>query len=386
MRESVRSRYTALVKAGEIEDDPAQSAVVARLDRLADALESHRISRKSGALGWLFSRSAPQSPKGLYLWGGVGRGKTMLMDLFYAAAPVRRKRRAHFHAFMAEVHERLHDMRRRLKSGAAKGDDPVAPVADALAEDAWLLCFDELQVEDIADAMILGRLFERLFAQGVVCVATSNTPPGRLYEGGLNRPLFLPFIDLIETRMEIVELQARTDYRAERLAEVETYVTPLGPAAEEAMDRTFARLTRGMAVAPETLRVKGRTLRVARAADGVARFGFGELCEVPLGAADYLALAERYHTLMIDGVRVLRPAERDTARRFVTLIDTLYDARVRLVLSAAAEPQALYPVGDGARAFMRTASRLFEMRSPEYLATAGPGRANAGGGVAAARA
>ncbi|MDQ4061131.1 MAG: cell division protein ZapE, partial [Pseudomonadota bacterium] len=384
MRESVRSRYTALVKAGEIEDDPAQSAVVTRLDRLADALESHRISRKSGALGWLFSRSAPQSPKGLYLWGGVGRGKTMLMDLFYAAAPVRRKRRAHFHAFMAEVHERLHDMRRRLKSGAAKGDDPVAPVADALAEDAWLLCFDELQVEDIADAMILGRLFERLFAQGVVCVATSNTPPGRLYEGGLNRPLFLPFIDLIETRMEVVELQARTDYRAERLAEVETYVTPLGPAAEEAMDRTFARLTRGMAVAPETLRVKGRTLRVARAADGVARFGFGELCEVPLGAADYLALAERYHTLMIDGVRVLRPAERDAARRFVTLIDTLYDARVRLVLSAAAEPQALYPVGDGARAFMRTASRLFEMRSPEYLATAGPGRANAGGGVAAA--
>ena len=386
MRESVRSRYTALVKAGEIEDDPAQSAVVARLDRLADALESHRISRKSGALGWLFSRSAPQSPKGLYLWGGVGRGKTMLMDLFYATAPVRRKRRAHFHAFMAEVHERLHDMRRRLKSGAAKGDDPVAPVADALAEDAWLLCFDELQVEDIADAMILGRLFERLFAQGVVCVATSNTPPGRLYEGGLNRPLFLPFIDLIEARMEVVELQARTDYRAERLAEVETYVTPLGAAADEAMDRTFARLTRGMAVAPETLRVKGRTLRVSRAADGVARFGFGELCEAPLGAADYLALAQRYHTLMIDGVRVLRPAERDAARRFVNLIDTLYDARVRLVISAAAEPPALYPVGDGARAFMRTASRLFEMRSPEYLATAGPRRASAGDGMAAARA
>ena len=374
MREGVRDRYDALVAAGEIEADPAQRAVALRLDSLAVALESHRLAHKSSALGWFFSRGAEPAPKGLYVWGGVGRGKTMLMDLLFETAPVRRKRRVHFHAFMSDVHERLHDMRCRLKSGQAKGDDPVTPVAEALAREAWLLCFDELQVEDIADAMILGRLFARLFAEGVVCVATSNTSPDRLYEKGLNRALFLPFIDLIHAHMDVVRLDARTDYRTGRDAGVESYVTPLGPAADAAMDRAFARLAGGVPPRPETLRVKGRALAVPLTADGLARFSFAELCERPVGAADYLALAERFHTLLIDRVPVLRPSQRDAARRFINLVDTLYDARVRLVVSAAAEPQALYTQGDGAAAFQRTASRLLEMRSPEYLAAAGPER------------
>ena len=353
MAERILQRYRALLASGELAPDVAQEKATAHLQALEAALREY-FPRG------LFSRA--ELPMGVYLWGDVGRGKSMLMDLFFSRVPLRAKRRVHFNAFMVETHARIHEARLR---GA---DDPIAAVAKRIADEAVLLCFDEFQVTDVADAMILGRLFERLFELGVVVVATSNTPPRRLYEGGLNRQLFRPFIALIERKLDVVELNGPMDYRLQRLAQLDTYVTPLCSEADSKMDAAWQRLTDTQHGASQMLAVLGRKLRVPQAAKGVARFTFDDLCGQPLAAPDYLEIARHFHTLLIDRIPVLSPPDRNEARRFILLIDTLYDKQVKLVCSAAALPEQLYPTGDGAEAFRRTASRLHEMQSAEYLA------------------
>ncbi|MGY6571027.1 MAG: cell division protein ZapE [Salinarimonas sp.] len=370
----VSARYETLVASGAIERDPAQKALLARLDSLAVRLNEKRLARKSSALGWLFGRrpAATEPVKGLYVWGSVGRGKTMLMDLFYDSLSVRRRRRAHFHAFMADVHGRIHAYRQELKAGRVKGDDPIEPVAKALAEEAYVLCFDEFTVTDIADAMILGRLFKALFAQGVTVFATSNVEPQRLYEGGLNRALFLPFIDMIHERMEIVELDSRTDFRLEKLAGKPVWHVPADDAARAALDDAFRRLTGRAKGERISVAVRGHPLEIPQAASGVARFGFADLCDRPLGAADYLAIAQDFHTVIIDGIPRMHAENRNEAKRFIILIDALYDNRVKLLASAEAEAHELYDAPHGREAFEfdRTVSRLIEMRSQDYLALA----------------
>jgi cell division protein ZapE len=351
---TVLSRYRAAVARGELRPDAAQEAAARKLDEVARAVEE--------SSEFFLFRRRPEPVTGLYLWGDVGRGKTLLMDLFFDEAPVERKRRAHFNAFMVETHARIHAERQKV--GA---DDPIPPVARAIAAEARLLAFDEFQVGDVADAMILGRLFDQLFADGVVIVATSNTPPDRLYEGGLNRQLFLPFIAEIKARMEVLELSGPTDYRLQRMAGLDMYLTPLGPAADAAMDAAWKRLTDTAKGKPATLTVLGRKLVVPQAARHVTRFSFAELCARPLAAADYLAIARDFHTILIDHIPCLTPEMRNEARRFIQLIDTLYDEGAKLICSAAAPPDALYPEGDGADAFRRTASRLAEMQSEDYL-------------------
>jgi cell division protein ZapE len=369
---SLKDRYAARVAAGEIERDAAQEVVLARLVDLDARLREHRLSRKSSSLGWLFgARERTSEPiKGLYVFGEVGRGKTMLMDLFFETSRVVRKRRVHFHEFMADVHERVRGFRDQLKRGEIRDDDPIRLTAGALAEEAWLLCFDEFHVTDIADAMILGRLFTRMFELGVVVVATSNVEPDELYKDGLNRALFLPFIDLLEQRMEVVRLSARTDFRLEKLAGAPVWHVPADARAAAALDEAWRRLTGGHVGAAQELVVKGRTVRVPRAARGVARFSFHDLCEQPLAASDYLRIAHDFHTLLIDGIPVMDFDRRNEAKRFIILIDTLYDNAVKVVASAEAEPDALYCASDGYEAleFKRTASRLIEMRSDAYLA------------------
>jgi cell division protein ZapE len=348
--------YRETVAKGELRPDPAQEQALEKLNHLA-----RELSRKRG---FSFFRKAAAPPRGLYIWGDVGRGKTLLMDLFFEEAAIAKKRRAHFNRFMLDVHARIHAERQRAGSG-----DPIPVVAHALAEEARLLCFDEFQVTDVADAMILGRLFDRLFAEGVTIVATSNTPPDRLYEGGLNRQLFLPFIEEIKQRLDVVELNGPTDYRLQRMSGIKVYLTPLGPDADAAMDAAWRKLTDHECgyTRPVTLTVLGRQLKVPRACRGVARFGFDDLCAKPLAAADYLAIAEEFHAVLLDHIPLLTPEMRNEARRFTLLIDTLYDEGVKLVCSAAAAPDALYPQGDGADAFRRTASRLAEMQSEDYL-------------------
>jgi cell division protein ZapE len=294
----------------------------------------------------------------------------MLMDLFFAASPVVRKRRIHFHEFMADVHERVHAYRQQLKKGEVKGDDPIAPVAASIAAESWLLCFDEFHVTDIADAMILGRLFTRLFEQGVVVVATSNVAPDDLYRDGLNRELFLPFIALLRERMEVARVEARTDFRLEKLVGAPVWHVPADAAADAALDEAWLRLTGGHPGAEQELMVKGHVTRVPRAAMGVARFSFADLCGQPLGAVDYLKIAHEFHTVIIDHIPVMDFDRRNEAKRFIILIDTFYDQAVKLLASADAQPDALYQASDGFEAleFRRTASRLMEMRSQSYLA------------------
>jgi cell division protein ZapE len=348
--------YTEHLSSGILEEDLAQERVAAHLSALSRALADWRPD------AW-FSRRA--APRGLYIWGPVGGGKSLLMDIFFGAAPVAKKRRVHFHEFMLARHEFLREARARETTAH---DDLIARAARHVAQDARLLCLDELQVSDIADAMILGRLFERLLERNVVIVVTSNRRPGDLYGNGVNRQLFLPFIALLEEKLDIVELDAGCDYRLERLMAAPVYHAPLGPAADAATEAAWGRLTHGAAAHALTLDVQGRKLFVARQAAGVARLTFAELCEQPRGAADYLKLAEIFHTVILENVPRMTPAMREEAARFRILVDALYEARTKLVMSADAEPRHLYPQGDQSFEFERTASRLMEMRSETYLA------------------
>lgn len=369
MSQTTLQRYDALVLSGALDRDPAQATLAARLDALEKDLKE-RVPDRHGALGWLFGRSNAPTLKGLYVWGDVGRGKTRLMDIFFAAAPVETKRRAHFHDFMQDVHGRIHAARQEAKTGRSTGD--VVPlIGDAIAAETSLLCFDEFHVTDIADAMILGRLFARLFENGVVVVATSNVPPEELYTDGLNRSLFTPFIKTLAERLDVFKLEARTDFRREKLGHGDVWITPADAKAEAALDVTFKALA-GEEGAPETLTVHGRSVAIPRAAHGVARAGFDDLCEKPLGAGDFLALARRYHTLVLDGVPTLDEGRREVARRFMTLVDTLYDANVKLVASADAPPDGVWTGSRGYESFgfARTASRLVEMGSDEWLSRA----------------
>jgi len=345
-------QYRERVGAGLVRSDPAQQRAVARLQQLHEALVHHKPGERRGLL----------APKGLYLCGPVGRGKSMLMDLFFATAPVANKRRVHFHAFMLDVHDRIERERR------AKSPEPVAKVAADLAAEAALLCFDEFQVNDIADAMILERLFRALFDAGTVVIATSNRPPDRLYEQGLQRDRFLPFIDLLKERLDQLELDSGRDYRLSRLLGKPVYHTPLDTVSHEALANAFAELTENAPAASETLTALGRELLVPRAAQNVAWFEFDELCNRPLAAADYLALADRYAAVIVEGIPRLDRRRRNEAQRFHILIDTLYEARTLFIASAEVLPDQIYTSGDGAWEFQRTVSRLHEMQSEDYIA------------------
>ena len=368
---SARELYEELVLQQKLERDPAQEQLLARLSELEERVAAHRSARRVRPVGWLFGGNGNgEVVKGLYVHGDVGRGKTMLMDLFFEASPVVRKRRSHFHEFMTDVHERVRVFRQKLKHGEIQNEDAIRLAAAEIAEESWLLCFDEFHVTDIADAMILGRLFAKLFEVGVVLVVTSNVAPEELYKDGLNRALFLPFIAMIEKHMEVLRLSARTDFRLEKLEGRKVWYVPADDAAAAALDGAWRNLVGSSSGRPQELSVLGRKLRIPRAAMGVARFFFHDLCEQPLAAADYLRIAHEFHTVIIDRIPVMGFDQRNAAKRFIILIDTLYDHAVKLIASAAAEPDGLYTGGDGFEAseFKRTASRLIEMRSQSYLA------------------
>ncbi|QQS15125.1 MAG: AFG1 family ATPase [Rhodospirillales bacterium] len=362
------SNLEARLAAGVIKADSEQRRVVARLQVLHDTLRAAAAAPRGGLLSLLgLGRKPAAAPPGIYVWGPVGTGKSMVMDLFFADAPVERKRRVHFHEFMLEVHRRLFE--RRQAMAAAGGEaDAIPPVARDIAAEAALLCFDEIQVTNIADAMILWRLFDTLFACGVTVVATSNRVPDDLYKGGLQRDRFQPFIDMVKARMEVLSLDGGRDYRLQRYRQLDLYLTPAGPWADRKLEEAFASLTGGAAGSPRTLRTQGRDVRVPRAAPGVAWAEFEDWCGKPLGAADFLCVADHFHTVLLRGVPKLTARNRDRAWRFVTLVDALYERKVKLICSAEAAPDKLYVEGDGAFEFERTVSRLMEMQSPEYLA------------------
>jgi cell division protein ZapE len=373
--------YRAKVAGGEVRPDVAQELAVEKLQSLHHALARYRPAL--GETGWLarfgLKKAAPEAswnwgggdmaaqaaPKrGLYIFGEVGRGKSMLMDLFFHAATIPGKKRIHFHEFMRDIHADIHKWRQTPSRGDA---DPIPKLARSIASEAWLLCLDELQITDIADAMIVGRLFKCLMDDGVIVVITSNRHPRDLYKDGLQRDRFVPFIQLIEEKLDILELNSERDYRLGRKRGLQVYHSPLTEEAESALELAFARLTEGAGATPHTIEVNGRQLRIPLAAVGVARFSFAQLCGTALGPSDYLALAGRYHTLVLSDIPLLSPANKDEARRFVTLVDALYEHKVTLICSAAAPPETLYPEGVGAFEFQRTVSRLMEMQAEDYV-------------------
>jgi len=372
--------YRAMLQAGDLKPDPAQGLAVEKLQSLHHALAKYRPSL--GEAGWMarfgLKKSVPgatwtwssgdgeqaQPKHGLYIFGDVGRGKSMLMDVFFRAATIAGKKRVHFHEFMRDLHADIH----RWRQSPSRGDsDPIPKLARAIAAEAWLLCLDELQITDIADAMIVGRLFKCLLEDGVVVVITSNRPPSDLYKDGLQRDRFIPFIRLIEQQLDILELNSDRDYRLGRKRGLQVFHAPLDERAESALELAFARLTEGTTAMPHSIEINGRQLRVPLAAAGVARFSFAQLCGAALGPSDYLELAGRFHTLVLSDIPLLSPANKDEARRFVTLIDALYESKVTLICSAAAPPERLYPEGVGAFEFQRTVSRLMEMQAEDYV-------------------
>ncbi len=363
MAETLTEIYDRMTHEGGLRQDAAQRAVLPELDRIRFGLEEAN-GKKRGLLGGLFAR-APEPVRGLYLWGGVGRGKSMLMDLFHGHVAIDAKRRVHFHAFMQEVQAALHAAR---KTGV---DDAIRPVAEDIAGKLRLLSFDEMQITDIADAMIVGRLFQMLFDRGVTVVTTSNRVPDQLYKDGLNRPLFLPFIQLLKERMVVRELESETDYRQHRLQGAQVWFTPAGPDARAAISRIWLELTGGGADSQLRLEVKGREVVLPEYHAGVARASFWELCGRPLGPADFLAIAGAVRVLILDDIPHLSAENYNEAKRFVTLIDALYEAKVRLICSAADEPERLYIEGEGAFEFERTASRLREMQGAGWGGDAG---------------
>jgi cell division protein ZapE len=379
MSEGPLFTYRERLKRGEIRPDPAQELAVEKLQSLSKAIRGYRPATGQGgwlarfgfggkparpALQWRPGDCEDSEPKqGLYIFGEVGRGKSMLMDLFFENTAVAGKRRVHFHEFMRDVHAAIHAWRQ----AGAKGDDPIPTLVRDLAANAWLLCLDELQITDIADAMIVGRLFQGLLEEGVVVVITSNRAPKDLYKDGLQRERFVPFIHLIEKQMDLLQLDSERDYRLGRKKGLQVYHAPLGAAAEAQLDAAFARLTEGAVPRPDELTVHGRKLVVPMAAVGVARFTFEQLCGAALGASDYLELATLYHTLILSGIPLLSPDNKDKARRFVTLVDALYEHKVTLICSAEAPPETLYPTGIGAFEFQRTVSRLMEMQAEDYI-------------------
>ncbi|AVA23277.1 cell division protein ZapE [Rhizobium sp. CB3171] len=369
---SVVEHLKTLTASGSLQVDSAQMDVAKSLDRVLADLKRKRPATKSSALGWMFAaRKRPTGiVRGLYIHGSVGRGKTMLMDMFFNMAPCSKKRRAHFHEFMADVHNRIAAHRLKFKNGETKQADPVPPVAADLYGQAELLCFDEFTVTDIADAMILSRLFSELFSLGCVLVATSNVEPDNLYRDGLNRGLFLPFIDLLKRHVDVVTLDSPTDYRMEKLNSQPVYLTPINDRTDMAMDASWVQVLHGRKAQPSDIPMKGRSIHVPLAVDRAARFSFADLCEAPLGAADFLAIANRFDTIFLDRVPKLGPEKRNQTKRFIILIDTLYDHAIRLYVSAEAMPEELLIEKRGTEGFEfdRTASRLFEMRSTEYLA------------------
>ncbi len=389
-----QAAYQTLMQAGELKPDTDQASAVAALERLhCELLDHPKISRKSSEFSFknwlpagLLSRSGKRkfAPKGIYLHGGVGRGKSMLMDLFFSIAPLTAKRRVHFHEFMLDIHARLkewHDLsaqERTQQGGRASDEDPIPSIAQQIANEITLLCFDEFQVTDIADAMVLTRLFKELFDQGVIIVATSNQPPDDLYKNGLNRQRFLPFIEQIKEKLDIIPLDGPTDYRYNRLKGADTYYCPINAETTTQLSTTFFRLTDRRVedrakVPSEELSVQGRTLFVPKAARGVAVFSYKRLCANPLGPADYLAIARTYHTVIMVAIPQFTQENNDEAKRFVTLIDALYEHGVKFLCSAAVPPQSLYTGGEISFEFERTVSRLMEMQSEDYL-TRGHGR------------
>ena len=360
MQNSILADYHRRAQSGSVTSDPAQIAAIKKLEEIRAVLEASSERRKSPFA--LFARDRRRSgTKGLYLWGGVGAGKSMLMDLFFEHTAIERKKRVHFHAFMQDIHARIHTAR------SAGTDDPIPPIADAIAADARLLCFDELQITDITDAMIVGRLFEAMLARGTTIVSTSNRVPDDLYKDGLNRQLFLPFIGLLKTHMDVHHLFAAADYRQNRLRGAKTWFSPLSEDSSAALDEIWNTLADGRS-APLSLKVGRRSVTLPQATNGVARAHFSDLCDQPLGPADFLAIAGAVRALILEGIPVLSPARNNEAKRFVTLIDALYEAHTILIASAEAEPDHLYPEGRGAFEFERTASRLNEMRSDSWTA------------------
>jgi len=359
--------------AGQVRSDPVQEKIVLRLQAVHEQLAAMaHAPAKSGfwsRFGFGGHDKTPAGPHGLYIWGPVGRGKSMLMDLFFADAQVAHKRRVHFHEFMLEVQARLHRRREELAAkGAPPEADTIVPIARDIARETRLLCFDEFQVTNIADAMILGRLFETLFEEGITVVATSNRAPDDLYRNGLQRDRFLPFIELLKQRLEILELGGGHDYRMDRLRELDVYLTPPGAGAAQKLDEAFRALSGGLDGEPRVLRTQGRDVPIPRAAPGVAMADYMDWCARPMGAADFLCIADNFHTVILADIPRMSPDNQDKAARFVTMIDSFYERKVKFICSAAASPDKLYVEGDGAFEFQRTASRLMEMQSPEYLA------------------